>query len=268
MDAESRLSSIEHTFPRCARPLRPLLNAFFCRRRIHLFILAPRFSGSTLLAELVANSPSVTALPVEGQWLPEAVGVLGRPDRWDDRATIDWAAACRAFERHWSPFAPIRLEKSPPHLLRADQLAHAFPSATFLVLMRDPYAVVEGELRRNQQPDAAAAASFWIRCAARQRQTLERWPGRSLLVRYEDFTTDPQKFRLRLLSFLPVLGNIELAVRGESRNVRGVTLREIVNLNAEKIARLDDSQRVAVAGVLAQHEDLCRYFGYDPSVPG
>lgn len=267
MDAESRLRSIEHTFPRCARPLRPLFNAIFHRRRIHLFILAPRFSGSTLLAELVANSPAVTALPVEGQWLPEAKGVLGGADRWDDHARIDWAAARRVFERHWSPFAPIRLEKSPPHLLRADELARSFSSARFLVLMRDPYAVVEGELRRNQQPTAAAAAGFWIRCAARQRRTLETWPERSLLVRYEDFTSDPREFRRRLLSFLPDLGHIDLSVRGESRNVRGVALREIVNLNAEKIARLDEAQRAAVAAALAPHDDLCRYFGYDPAVP-
>jgi hypothetical protein len=43
---------------------------------IHLFVLCPPYSGSTVLWKLLATSPNVSALPVEGQFLESTQGVM------------------------------------------------------------------------------------------------------------------------------------------------------------------------------------------------
>ena len=154
-----------------------------------MFLLSPPLSGSTLIQQLIATSPRVTTFWREGQWLPGARNLLGVSDRWDPDLKVDWPAVKNVFFGHWSPFKPIRFEKSPPHLMRAAQLAQAFPNAHFLITLRDPYAQIEGTLRRGWHPCARDAAEFWLETARAQVSNIETL-GRTLAFTYEELTED------------------------------------------------------------------------------
>src|SRR5512145_3089051 len=94
----------------------------------HLFVLCPPASGSTLAQRILATSPNVAAMPEEGQtYVPE---ILFIPERWNPALAIDWKEVRRSWEKVWDPAKPVRLEKSPPHLLRAGQLERAFAQAS------------------------------------------------------------------------------------------------------------------------------------------
>lgn len=242
--------------------LRPLANRLLRGSRIHLFILCPRFSGSTLVQEILRSSPHATVLPREGQWLPECKGILGGDDRWEPDTVMDWRAAAKMFDYYWDPRKPVRIEKSPPNLLRAAQLNAFFPNTRFIINIRNPYATVEGELRRGKTNDASEAAAFWLLCAETQRSNANAFKN-ALFFRYEDLVSDPSAVCERLLAFLPQLGSLDASVIRPIKNVRGEELEEIVDLNAEKIARLTKEQIAAISAVLRTNPKVPEFFGYE-----
>jgi hypothetical protein len=121
------------------------------RKATHLFLLSPPLSGSTAVTQLLATSPDVTVFPGngEGQFLPEAKRILLVDGRWDPQLHVDWQEVKGIFLSYWSPWKTIRFEKSPPNIVRAAELKQAFENACFLVSIRNPYAQIEGLLRRK-----------------------------------------------------------------------------------------------------------------------
>ena len=110
--------------------------------------------------------------------------------RWDPTLQIDWNQVRRVFYSFWSPGKRVRFDKSPPHILRATQLEAQFARSRFLVTIRNPYACVEGYLRRNwpfekfgpqpfgnavtgERVTPAVAAEFWVKPARAQMRNLQ-----------------------------------------------------------------------------------------------
>lgn len=125
-----------------------------------VFIVSPPRSGSSLLFEILAQSPSAATIGGESHGIIEgdtAFGVLGaaarryHSNRLDaDDATPDVVAALRerfrgrAFNRNGEKTSGrIRLlEKTPKNALRVPFLAKVFPDALFVYLYRDPREVL------------------------------------------------------------------------------------------------------------------------------
>lgn len=125
-----------------------------------VFIVSPPRSGSSLLFETLAQSPSAWTIGGESHGIIEgktAFGVLGAAARGYDSnrleahdATPDVIAALRerfrrrAFDRHGEKTSGrIRLlEKTPKNALRIPFLAKVFPDALFVYLYRDPREVL------------------------------------------------------------------------------------------------------------------------------
>lgn len=231
------------------------------RGAIHLFLLSPPLSGSTVVQQLIATSPATTCFGFEGQWLPEAAPLLGVEQRWDPALAIDWPRVRDAFESYWSPLRAIRFEKSPPHLVRARQIEAAFPNSHFLVSIRDPYAQVEGLLRRGWHPSATSAAEFWVKTAQAQVENLAQLQ-RTLFFTYEELTDRTGEVVRRLIEFLPQLGAIDSGARFSAHNITGGELRGLQNLNATKLKNLTAAQIGEVTRVLAPHSALLERFGY------
>ena len=80
----------------------------------------------------------------------------------------DWPAIKKDWYAKWdqhNPRARVRLQKSPTDLARVAMLQREFPGARFIVMARNPFAVVDGVLRGNPAAtieQAGRAALRWV----------------------------------------------------------------------------------------------------------
>lgn len=174
---------------------------------------------------------------------------------------IDWAVVKRAFNSYWSPFRPVRFEKSPPHIVRARQLEMVFENSFFLVTIRNPYAQVEGMLRRGWTQSPRSGTEFWISCADVQVRNIEQLK-RNLFFTYEELTEETDTVIQRILSFLPELISLNPVREFNVHNVLGKPIYGLMNLNQMKIENLTDREKQEISTVLRSRQDLLLVFGY------
>lgn len=254
--------------------------------REHLFVLAPNNSGSTFLTRALGLSPGAWSLPREGQHVSGFAGPSSRGTgagllwaanadaiaRFTDPAAYDWQRTRHAW--HFQAMAEraeakVLVVSSPPFLLIADQLARHFPEARFVLMVRNPYAVVEGILRgtpgaAGNAETAKAAAEHVV--AALQRQSANRavLGARAESFTYEDMCRDPQAVSARILALAPALGEVRLDRRVA---VKGNYDEELRDMNAEQIARLDPATVAVIEAVFDRHRPLFDALGYARLAP-
>ncbi len=241
----------------------------------YLFLLSPPLSGSTALAQIMRTSPNVTVFPGngEGQHLPALRKTLLVDKRWDPNFQIDWTAVKKVFFKYWNPLKRIRFEKSPPNIVRAVELERMFENSYFLITIRNPYAQIEGLLRRTWglnsfglqskggPPTPKAAAEFWVKVARYQLHNLERLKN-TVFFTYEELTETPDKTARKIISFLPCIGSLDTEIQLTAHNVTGKPIKGLKNLNPQKIDKLTKVQIEEINSVLNLHEDILRHFGY------
>jgi hypothetical protein len=228
----------------------------------YLFLLCSHNSGSTLLWRILQTSPFVSALPKEGQAL-EQVREIMMPNRWNEDKQIDWPQVRQTWERIWDMSKPVLLEKSPPHLIRARQLAAHFPNAHFIVTVRNPYAYCEGTRRRwTPEKSYAQIAETWVRHGRHQMANIGNLP-RVAALSYEDLVTDQPGARRRLLDFLPDLRWIAVGDSFRVHSIYGDEDLPVVNLNDTQIARLTGQNIDEINAVLYDAPDVMGFFHYE-----
>ena len=105
--------------------------------RALLFLLNPPNSGSTALALTILSSARAASIEptAEGQKHPLTRPWMLKKDRWDPQILMPWPSVREIWLQAWSeaaaqkPSACILVEKSPPNLIRAEQIAAHFPGA-------------------------------------------------------------------------------------------------------------------------------------------
>lgn len=178
-------------------------------RRMHLFICGLHRSGTSALHEILKLHPMMTGFSGtgkpkdEGQHLQTVLGVdgdYGGPGAFcfDDAARLteknlpaynerlpDLASS---WERLWAPDRPIRIEKSPPNLIRSRFLQAAFDDARFVFIVRHPLAVARAT-RKWSHADDERLFRHWLQA---HRIMAEDAPliKKSCCVRYEDLVAD------------------------------------------------------------------------------
>jgi hypothetical protein len=243
---------------------------------LHLFLLSPPLSGSTAFSELMATAPTVTGFRgnIEGQFLPELEHILLHDQRWNPDFVIDWELAKRVFMMYWSPLKSIRFEKSPPHLVRALQLEKEFANTYFLITIRNPYAFIEGLLRRcwffneygpqsmpSLELTPKIAADFWVRTAEFQLKNMQQLKN-VCFFSYEELMDSTGDELNRIIRFLPDIGSLDAGITFSAHNVTGKPIQGLRNLNQEKIANLTAAQIDEINTVLTQHQNLMARFTY------
>lgn len=253
--------------------------------RRHLFLLAPNNSGSTFLAAALADCARAWSLPREGQHVagfhgPSSRGtgtrLLWAADpasvaTFRDAAAYDWTRTRRAWEFHARAVqegADTLVIASPPFLLIADQLAAEFPGAAFLIMVRNPYAVAEGIIRRGPAAGpvapgdslAAAAARHIVAALAAQEANRVALGARAVFFTYEAMCAAPKTVTARVAALAPELADLDLA---HARPVKGRYDEPLRDMNAEQIARLTPGQIADLDAVFAAHRPLLARFGYD-----
>lgn len=234
------------------------------KAHVHLFVLCPPASGSTLLWRILQTSPALSALPGEGQAV--APTQLFSRDRWNPRKVIPWGEVEQVWRAHWDLERPVLLEKSPPHLIRAHQLEAHFPDSRFIVMIRNPYAFCEGVRRRwGHRYTWRNLAQFWVTLARYQIENT-RSLRRTLAFTYEDLTADAAGVCARLVEFVPELGYLDPS----GRHAVFERAAPVTDLNRDQIARLSPWAISAISDALAPYPDLLTHFGYQllsPSRP-
>lgn len=252
--------------------------------KTHLFIICPNNSGSTFLKHALASSaytwnlaregqhtfgfvgPSSSKAELNRQWAAtaESIAVFTDADAYDWPATRP-AWYFQAFSA--SPDAHVFVEKSPPFLLVVDQLAAHFPDARFLFMVRNPYAVVEGILRKSRRAwlesvgaDAALriAAAHVVNCLAYQRRNIERWSRQGACFTYEEMCADPRRVERLIADQVPGLDDVNLRQRLRVHEYD----EPLRNMNAQQVSRLGADQWKIIAGAFEPYGDLFEFFGY------
>ncbi len=256
--------------------------------KTYLFVLCPPLSGSTLLWKLLQTSPAIAALPGEGQTLEEVKGLM-RKGVWNPQQEFPWTRIKECWEHFWDINKPVFLEKSPPNLLRAFEIEKVFSPASFLVMIRNPYALCEGirryieksEKRGNEQketvlvkaltgnPEAVLdgdeieiATKFWVKCAKYQKENTKHLK-RAIHFTYEEFADNPSHIKKRILDFVPELKSLDIDKKFNVHSVEGRSARPISNFNSKKIALLSAKDIRRINTILKESKDLMDFFGYE-----
>lgn len=251
----------------------------------HLFLLAPNNSGSTFLATALAGCARAWSLPREGQHVAGFHGPSSRATgtrllwaanpnsiaTFRDPAAYDWDRTRRAWHFHARAAqegADTLVIASPPFLLIADRLAIAFSDAHFLIMVRNPYAVAEGIIRRGAEAGPVAPGDSLATTAARhivaaltaQQANRATLGDRATFFSYEEMCRAPAAVAAQIATLVPAFADLDL---GRAQPVKGQYHEPLRNMNANQIARLDASQILDLNRVFDDHRTLLDSFGYD-----
>ena len=250
--------------------------------KTHLFGIAPNNSGSSFLKEALATSRATWNLTREGQHMLGFVGPSPRdkaaltwtedPERLariTDPGTYDWRRTRKAW--YFQAFArdaraTVFYTKTPPFLLYVDELVRHFPNASFLFMVRNPYATCEGicrnlrgaSLERGRDLPTVAARHV-AACFAHQRRNLERHGDRGVFFSYEEMCDFPEAVETRIRGLVPELEDLVLRQR---LLVKRRYFEPLTNMNDRQIARLEAAEVAAMNRVFEGHRALLGHFGY------
>src|SRR6185369_1086011 len=157
------------------------------------FVTVRTNSGSSLILRWLGTSQHAITLPREGQSYfrpgPVGQGIDDCKRLWTekersfiDRRNYAWGEIKGRWARIWhrrnpqlfDAGSPVLVEKSPPNVLRAFMLQDEFFPSYFLVGIRNPYAFVEGVVRRmHSEISLKRAITHWVRCAEWQCRNMQ-----------------------------------------------------------------------------------------------
>jgi len=238
---------------------------------MHLFLLVPNNSGSSILHDLIATSPDVATLPAEGQFCDNFVGPLAykygiahfftkKEEIFRNKKNYEWGVIKRQWNFHWNysnPNATIFLQKSPPDILRANMLKEEFEDTKFIIMIRNPYAMVESILRANPAASLVDAATHAIRCLEIQLENSEKYLN-DLVFKYEDLTDNTIDVVKKIEEFL----NISRIDNNRIFNTKGYSSK-ILNMNEFQIKKLSDKQLKVINSVFSKKMEVLSECGYE-----
>jgi hypothetical protein len=237
---------------------------------MHLFLLVPNNSGSSLLHNLIATSRDVAILPGEGQFCENFIGPVAstfniahffteKENIFRNEKNYEWSVIKRQWDLHWkqsNPRARIKLQKSPPDITRPDLIKKHFEDVKFIIMVRNPYAMVEGILRANPNATVEQAARHALRCLEIQLENSETY-STDLVLRYEDLTDNPDTSIQDIMAYLN-LNDIEYT---QIFDVKGY-VSPIKNMNDSQIKKLTSFQLKQINEIFIPKKSVLLDCGY------
>jgi len=250
--------------------------------KVLLFILAPNNSGSTLLRKHIEQSFFARFLEQEAQHTKGFIGPSSRETglrllwahteeavrQFSCPSAYDWQASAKAWfkqSKSNSVKGIVFVTSSPPFLLLMRQLDQHFSDARFLIMARDPYAVVEGIYRRrkllpvSEENCYQAAAEHIVRCLHYQRRNIDAQLANSVTFTYEDLCDHTNSVKQKIQELVPELIDLNF-VRKVS--VKGQPASHIENRNTQQISALKPEAFENINNVFGEHQALLESFGY------
>jgi hypothetical protein len=241
-----------------------------------IFLVGCYNSGTTLLAELLGQHPSISALPAEGQFLTDQFVKdyeIGLPRMWCGREDIfrltedDKGPDPLRLKKEWGMRLdlgkPVLLEKSPSNTAKMRWLQKHFENAHFIGIVRNGYAVAEG-ISRKAEPHHLAegwpiekSAWQWRRSNETMQQDAA-YLNKFMLITYEDLTMNTAGTLDRITGFVGI-PNFEKFESGRSWRIHERE-EQVRNMNQESIKRLARNQIDIINHVAG---DMLGTFGYE-----
>ena len=183
----------------------------------YLFLVSAPHSGSTALYKILHTSPAISTCISSSN--PSHVGegsalfhlrrdtlIEGWADnRYSPEFKLPMQKAHDAYKKLWDPSKPILCDKFT-EAVHAPSYFSQLGKVFFVLLTRDPYCYRHG----------VQDWYFHNKTIAELHNSLKN----CLLLSYEDLVSDTRSARNRLLSFLPALQTLDVAV-GKIKNLKG-----------------------------------------------
>ena len=228
-----------------------------------LFILSPPYAGSTMLNQIISSSDNVSCNnnlgTREGQLLPGVKHFMFQKNRWNENVQYPWEEVRKTWLRYWDYSKPVFLDKSIPNIMRVDEIEKVFSPIKYMCMVRNPYAQVEGLMRRNKQ-DAKSAAEFAIKCLYYQSKNRKR--ENILFFTYEQLCDNRQEVSQKMIEFIPELADLDMNIDLTSHNFKKKAKMKMANLNDEKIAKISETDFEIINSIFEKEKDLLKEFGY------
>lgn len=244
----------------------------------HLFLLCPNNSGSTFLIRVIENNPNIWSLIREGQHVPGYAGPRARgsnmhlrwastPEeraRYRDSNSYDWNKIKQAWYFQATASnkdATIFATKAPPFLLIADMLEANFSNPKFIIMVRNPYAMAEGIMRRypSSRDMLIQIATHILNCFEIQAENIEKLKGRCTFFTYEEMCAEPEKITKKIQTLEPTLQNLEF---DKPVPVKGLYNEPLTNFNARQIEKISKEQIDILNEEFSARSHLIERFGY------
>lgn len=236
-------------------------------QRSHLFICGLHRSGTSALHEILKTHPMITGFSGTGKPKDEGQhlqSVIGRDGDYGGPGAFCFHPGARltesdipaygerlpelisSWKQLWALERPIRVEKSPPNLVRTRFLQAAFADARFIFIVRHPLAVARAT-RKWSHSDEERLFRHWLQG---HRIMLEDAPflKRCCCIRYEDLAADLDGTLARVWSLAGIFAPSTEADRFVDHNPR--------YLDADAHYALD-----------ADEQNLLARFGYQLTAP-
>lgn len=240
-----------------------------------VFLVGCYNSGTTLLAELLGQHPSISALSTEGHFITDQFVKdydIGLPRMWVEREDLfrlnenDHGPDPVRVKKEWAMRLdlkkPVLLEKSPPNSAKTRWLQQHFENAHFIGIMRNGYAVAEGITRKadpkhliNSWPIEKSAYQ-WKRSNEVLQQDAEHLKH-FIWISYEDLAEDTIGTLNKITDFIGI-ENFEHFEAGRNWSIHERE-EQVRNMNTESIERLTPEQIKRITEVAGEMLDE---FGY------
>lgn len=229
-----------------------------------LFLVGCYNSGTTLLAELLSQHPSISGLATEGHFITDQFVKdyeMGLPRMWAGREELfrliesDVGPDPVRIKKEWGArldcSKPVLLEKSPPNTPRMRWLQAHFENAHFVSIVRNGYAVAEG-IRRKADPRHLRDSWPIEQCAWQWRRSVEiveedaPFLKKLIWVSYEDLVASPLVELNRIAEFVGVSSfknfdpNSKLSIHERQESVRDLNQLSINKLSLEDILKVNE----------------------------
>ncbi len=237
-----------------------------------LFIITPSNSGSTALLELLNSSHGTMILQErgEGQWL---VPGLCEKDRWNPEKKVDYLSVKSVWLSKYQKVkrlvqnVDVVIEKSPPNMMRIEQISSLFRDCSFIANNRDPYANCVSRLYRSHDADNLSADSRkeilahltndWIKRSLKIQELISRL--NIPLLTYEEFCHNPSS----VLNILNLPNGVSQTIDPNvSVKIKDYRVQPITNQNERQISNLKEEEIEYISHLLMPSNNLLEFFDY------
>jgi len=242
-----------------------LFKNIFLAKKNHkfLFILSPPYSGSTLLTQIISTSEKISCnnyiATMEGQLLPELRNHMFNKDRWDKSNVYDWSKIKSVWMKYWDQSKPVLMDKTTTNIMRFDEIKKEFDNTYAICLIRNPYAVIEGIMRRNSKT-IEFAIEFCIKTLKYQKYNIENHKNLTWIT-YSELCNNQDLVKKKIKSILPEIDDLNFNKFFRAHNFKNKSLK-ITNLNDEKISKLKKDDILKINKYFTKEKELLNFFNF------
>lgn len=238
----------------------------------HLFLLCPNNSGSTFVQEAFRSCKSVAVLDDEGQFTPGFQSEISsnhdlnfiftlKPRLFENQKMYnEWHANEYYWNEVWNknnPNAKWKFEKSPPNILRPHLILDCFVNVSFIIMVRNPYAMAESILRANPKASIQDIGNHVLNCLTIQRKNCYL-RGNNLIFTYEDMCNRPEWVEQQVKDKF----KIEDFSLSANKKHGKISKNGVHNYNDEQISKLKKYHIDELNKIFMTASDMLDFWGY------